>query len=368
MASDILSATARDSIIHDIHHDLESAYWVLLWLILRYTKHTLGHEVCKDVFVFGNDLLAAGAKVLWITKSSKKLVVEGNAPLTTLLLEFRSLLYRSADHPKPAEILNHDSALEIFRKAISQEKNWPKDDFVQCTPLDRHIGTAVAGATGTSGLDDDDWGLDVDVPIEDEDDDDDDPEEEDGPSDDEIHSEAAGLEEALEALEVEEAIGRGADQDEENEVGAPLAQARSPGPPAATRGDGPCTHAQTKRQAAAPAEPITVPQAGPSNGGGSSKRRKLNASAPLLLFACSLSDEVRGMVVERNGVARAGRRDREGSSNTEVRTSVVCHDLRLSLSIKSRLCFTELRAFTVFCIICTVTALFRPANVHRLIL
>ncbi len=278
MAADILSATARDSIIHDIHHDLESAYWVLLWLILRYTKHTLGQEVCKDVFVFGNDLLAASAKVFWITKSSKKLVVEGNAPLTTLLLEFRSLLYRSADHPKPAEILNHDSVLEIFRKAISQEKNWPKDDFVKCTLLDRHIGTALAGATGTTGLGDDDDGLDVDVPIEEEDDDDDDSEEEDGPSDDDIHSEAAGFEEALEALEVEEAIGRGADQDEENEVRAPLARTRSH--PAATPGDGPRTRAQTKREAAGPAEPASVPQAGPSNSGGSSKRRKLNASAP----------------------------------------------------------------------------------------
>ncbi|KAI0788307.1 hypothetical protein C8Q74DRAFT_672954 [Fomes fomentarius] len=261
-------------IIHDVHHDLESAYWVLLWLVLRHTEHNLGQLVCKNVFVFGDDDKAAAAKYLWVILHSKELVVKGNEPLTTLLLEFRSLLYRSADHPNPAEILNHDSVLEIFRKAISQEKNWPKDDFIQCTLLDRHVGTAVAGATGTTGLGDDELVLDVDIPIEEEDDDDevDDPEEEDGPSEDEI--EAAGLEEALEALEVEVAIGRRADQDEENEV----AQAHSP--PAATRGDGPRTRAQTKRQAAAPAEPATVPQAGPSNSGGSSKRRKLNASAP----------------------------------------------------------------------------------------
>ncbi len=280
MAAAILGS--HTPIIHDVHHDLESAYWVLLWLILRHTEHNRGQTVCKDVFVFGDDSKAAAAKLLWIILNSKELVVKGNEPLTTLLLDFQSLLSRSMGHPQPAKILNHDSVLEIFRKAIEQKENWPKDDFIQCTLLDRHIGTAVAGATGTTGLGDDDDGLDVDIPIEEEDDDDDDiddPEEEDGPSEDEI--EAADLEEALEALEVEVAIGRGADQDEEpeNEVGSPLAQARSP--PAATRArDGPRTRAQTKREAADPAEPATVPQAGPSNGGGSSKRRKLNASAP----------------------------------------------------------------------------------------
>ncbi|KAI0788300.1 hypothetical protein C8Q74DRAFT_1367047 [Fomes fomentarius] len=289
-------------IVHDVHHDLESAYWVLLRLVLRHTEHTLGQEVCKDVFILGNDRSAAAAKSYWILFQARDLVVEGNAPLTTLLLEFRSLLHRSAEHPNPAEILNHDSVLEIFRKAISQEKNWPKDDFVKCTLLDRHIGTAVAGATGTTGLGDDDDSLDVDVPIEEEDDDDvEDPEEEDGTSDDEI--EAAGLEEALEALEADVAIGRGVDQDKENGVGAPLARTRSH--PAATRGDGPRTRAQTKREAAGPAEPASVPQAGPSNSGGSSKRRKLNASAPPRRTPTRVEPKRRG---SRNG----GRGKRSG--------------------------------------------------------
>ncbi len=269
---------AHRQIIHDIHHDLESAYWVLLWLVLRHTEHTLGQEVCKEVFISGNDRSAAAAKSYWIAYQAKDLVVKGNQPLTTLLLEFRSLLFRSVGHRNPSEILNHESVLQIFRKAIAQEKNWPKDDFAKCTLLDRQVGTAVAGASGTTGLGDDDEGLDVDVPIEEVDDDDDvdDAGEEDGTSEDEI--EAVVLQEVLEALEADVAIGHGADQDEQNKVRAPLARTRSH--PAATPGGGPRTRAQTKRKAAGPAEPANVPQAGPSNSGESLKRRKLNARAP----------------------------------------------------------------------------------------
>ncbi|KAI0753843.1 hypothetical protein C8Q74DRAFT_1182164, partial [Fomes fomentarius] len=122
-----------EPIIHDVHHDLESAYWVLLWLVLRHTEHNLGQEVCKDVFIVGNDHSAAAAKLYWIFCQARNLVVEGNQPLTTLLLEFVSLISRSARHTNPSEILNHKSVLDIFRKAIAQEKNWPKDDFVKCT-------------------------------------------------------------------------------------------------------------------------------------------------------------------------------------------------------------------------------------------
>ena len=124
---------AEDS-IHSVHHDLESFYWVLLWIILRHTKHdckTTDDEPnpCSSVFKFGDDNAAANLKRGWLAKSpSIFLTIEGNKPLTDLMHAFRILIFRTSVTSLffgQREYLTHAAVLEIFDKALDRKSEWP---------------------------------------------------------------------------------------------------------------------------------------------------------------------------------------------------------------------------------------------------
>ena len=174
------------AIIHCIHHDLESSYWVLLWVILRHTVHNLGQEYCAKLFRSGDDDAGFARKLMWVSpfrfQTRVKFQVEGNAPLTTLIEDFRILLRKSFyDHVAdvPGVDLTYDSVLDIFRKAVADQTAWPANDFVHCALLKKTLDTAIVGAqddtqgTITRGLEDDgvdlDAHLDVDSDVDDDD-------------------------------------------------------------------------------------------------------------------------------------------------------------------------------------------------------
>ncbi|KAI0750186.1 hypothetical protein C8Q80DRAFT_1166504 [Daedaleopsis nitida] len=56
----------RKLIIHDARHDLESFFWVLIWVILRHTEHEhyRGDEACGLYFKLGDADVSRGAKML----------------------------------------------------------------------------------------------------------------------------------------------------------------------------------------------------------------------------------------------------------------------------------------------------------------
>ncbi|KAI0788306.1 hypothetical protein C8Q74DRAFT_1328907 [Fomes fomentarius] len=145
MAMDLLAIDDFGPIIHGVHHDLESVYWVLLWVVFRHTKHSLGPERCGEVFKYGSDREAYNAKMSWIgtvpgfdMMKSSQLVVENNEPLTTLLHEFRCLVRRQL-----MEIvkLDYESVLAIFDEALKKH-NWPKDDWVEFNPHGEYVTVA----------------------------------------------------------------------------------------------------------------------------------------------------------------------------------------------------------------------------------
>ncbi|KAI0750193.1 hypothetical protein C8Q80DRAFT_676674 [Daedaleopsis nitida] len=128
------------SAVHSVHHDLESFYWVLLWVILRWTAHDRGfkEDPCENIFEFGSDEKAEYAKYGWIG-STRKVAVKGNAPLTDLLDQFKALC--KSNTSESGVRLTHAKVLEIFDAALARE-DWP-------TEADPAISKPAAPKEGT---------------------------------------------------------------------------------------------------------------------------------------------------------------------------------------------------------------------------
>ncbi|KAI0769578.1 hypothetical protein BD413DRAFT_74849 [Trametes elegans] len=111
---------------HDAHHDLESYYWVLLWIVLRHTRHNhpKGREACAKVFPYSDDTDAVYAKSGFLSRTRPTFQVDNNEPLTQLLLRFGSLVKESEDkHVR----LTYDAVLSIFDDVLAMP-NWPEND------------------------------------------------------------------------------------------------------------------------------------------------------------------------------------------------------------------------------------------------
>ncbi|KAI0675544.1 hypothetical protein C8Q78DRAFT_1074557 [Trametes maxima] len=117
MAIEILKVP---EIIHNTHHDLESFYWVLLWVIVRHTNHGQGEDICNDIFKYGNDKDSASAKRDWL--ESVMLEIPDNKPLSYLLKELTVLVLehipttRRNATPIP---LTYEAVLDVFDTALA---------------------------------------------------------------------------------------------------------------------------------------------------------------------------------------------------------------------------------------------------------
>ena len=186
-------------VVHGVRHDLESFYWVLVFLVLFYTAHNLRpppptptpdpapapapgapqvHAHAQNLLptpdrVFlspsrNNDVLAGYAKDSWVLRYNLtteerdfSLRVDGNAPLTNLVEDFRQLLvaarfcYGRATPPVP---LTHDAVLGIFRKAVARREEWPENDFIRAVKESEKLADEAQGEEVEGG----DAGVDVD--------------------------------------------------------------------------------------------------------------------------------------------------------------------------------------------------------------
>ncbi|KAF7298387.1 Pkinase-fungal domain-containing protein [Mycena kentingensis (nom. inval.)] len=150
MAMELLDA-AKDTIVqHGAHHDLESEYWLLVWMILRYTAHghAFGEHALHAVFK------EADTKFSWI---NKKAPLTLSVPLTAVLDEFRlqvgaqnpragadsapipRLARPGKEAPPSAPVpalapqpvpLTHDTVLDLLYSAV-WAKDWPTQDRAQ---------------------------------------------------------------------------------------------------------------------------------------------------------------------------------------------------------------------------------------------
>ncbi len=143
MACELLQ---MESILHELHHDLQSFYWVILWVVLRHTDHSLGQQRCTTIFKYGCDQEAWNGKFAWLGVAMKKepashtLIFKDNEPLTTLMSALRTMVRRSVHG---IERLTYDGMLAAFNEALAKD-TWPADDRVECTLADQVIDSVVS--------------------------------------------------------------------------------------------------------------------------------------------------------------------------------------------------------------------------------
>ncbi|CCM06122.1 uncharacterized protein FIBRA_08371 [Fibroporia radiculosa] len=119
----------RGSAIHDARHDLESFYWLLVWLVLRHTDHdhVAGAMACSRLFDGENEWSCLGHKDIWLG-DNQPVSVRGNAPLTHLLGKFNDCCYRSTPRKEVKQVpLTHELVLALFDEALAMD-GWPEKD------------------------------------------------------------------------------------------------------------------------------------------------------------------------------------------------------------------------------------------------
>ncbi|KAI0350427.1 hypothetical protein OH77DRAFT_1431044 [Trametes cingulata] len=110
-----------ENIRQDTCHDLESFYWVLLWMVLRHTAYVhIDAGAWRRAFVHGDDELAVSAKVAWLVRR-KQLDIPDNKPLGALLAAFHKLVSNAVlyEFREDTQVpLTYAAVLRIFEIAL----------------------------------------------------------------------------------------------------------------------------------------------------------------------------------------------------------------------------------------------------------
>ncbi|KAH9930097.1 uncharacterized protein B0H18DRAFT_1147619 [Fomitopsis serialis] len=116
-------------VAHDVNHDLESFFWLLLWAVLRYTRHT-HHSSCQlflSVFDAQDATSSAAKKSLFLNRPMFW-EIRDNKPLTTLIRKFKTLCHRAQPGDSLDIIpLTYESVLALFDEALA-DPSWPEND------------------------------------------------------------------------------------------------------------------------------------------------------------------------------------------------------------------------------------------------
>ncbi|KAI0749782.1 hypothetical protein C8Q80DRAFT_1269600 [Daedaleopsis nitida] len=120
-------------VVHCVHHDLESFYWVLLWILVRHTEHNFSIKEAQAVFEFGNERVGIKAKKYWLDTDLDRFNIPKNSPLMKLLVDFSDLVLKGTPNKfaKPVP-LTYDAVLSLFDTALAAP-GWPDDDIKACT-------------------------------------------------------------------------------------------------------------------------------------------------------------------------------------------------------------------------------------------
>jgi hypothetical protein len=102
---------AKKETLHAAEHDLESVYWLLIWMILRHTDHgpKEGDMACSNLF----DTTRIGSKVVWCYRRQ----FTQSGPLFRLAEDLAQQVYDQNPPGRakiPAMQLTHAKVLETF--------------------------------------------------------------------------------------------------------------------------------------------------------------------------------------------------------------------------------------------------------------
>ncbi|KAH9930130.1 uncharacterized protein B0H18DRAFT_1117183 [Fomitopsis serialis] len=136
-------------LVHDVHHDLESFFWLLLWIVLRHTNHTnhSSHVIYLEIFNAQDDKNSAQKKKYFLTESMEW-EVKDNKPLTTLIYDFKDLCLDNVptrgDRGSATISLTYESVLAVFDKALA-DPSWPENDSALPFKLPRDASNSQSG-------------------------------------------------------------------------------------------------------------------------------------------------------------------------------------------------------------------------------
>ncbi|KAJ7644398.1 hypothetical protein FB45DRAFT_1053165 [Roridomyces roridus] len=143
------NGVAGHPVLHGPHHDLESFFWLLVWIVLRHTDLNKNPLACSDLF----DFLGHQMKVVYLRKSIP--IDKTNRPLYVLLERYREAVKiqnlpppstrdsddeddeilasdsDDADASPVALTLRHDKVLGWFERLLTQSRTWPENDEAQ---------------------------------------------------------------------------------------------------------------------------------------------------------------------------------------------------------------------------------------------
>ncbi|KAK7048090.1 Pkinase-fungal domain-containing protein [Favolaschia claudopus] len=112
---------------HMWYHDLESVYWLLVWMMLRHTEHShfRGILACHDLF----DTQDGKAKFNWISEAQEPGI---NGPLYELLEQLRDMVVlqnqlQRRNQKARIEPMTYTAVLQAFDECLALP-NWPDGD------------------------------------------------------------------------------------------------------------------------------------------------------------------------------------------------------------------------------------------------
>ncbi|KAJ7719916.1 hypothetical protein B0H16DRAFT_1336298 [Mycena metata] len=121
----------NDGVSHQPHHDLESIYWLLVWMILRHTKHTHsdGQLACSNLFDPTGITTKQGWSALPTPLDTKSQLFRLAQGLRRAVL-LQNLAPRIEDDPfddSPGPVfITYEAFRRVFEAALAEE--WPTND------------------------------------------------------------------------------------------------------------------------------------------------------------------------------------------------------------------------------------------------
>ena len=128
---------------HDVSHDLESAVWLLLCIVLRHTLQVIQgddgddplelerYELYWGLFADGVTEKSSYEKKLSFVLDPLEWEVKDNEPLTALIDSLKMLVKKQNRHPEMGDKdpvpLTYRSILTEFNRALARP-NWPEND------------------------------------------------------------------------------------------------------------------------------------------------------------------------------------------------------------------------------------------------
>ena len=134
MAIHTLEAQSNPQYQHKPYHDLESFYWLLVYMALLYTSHSLHPLACSDLFDIKIGQEAADAKKKWLDNYPLK--ITDNEPFTDILKQLTVLVKEQLTASPESPVLTHKDVLTILDRGLSSS-GWPEarcpcSSFVTC--------------------------------------------------------------------------------------------------------------------------------------------------------------------------------------------------------------------------------------------